>query len=276
MALYRTVSTAFWTDSKVIDDFTPEDRYFYLYLFTNPHTNLCGCYEISLTQVSNETGYSKASVENLIERFQSVHKVIAYDKNVKEVLLLNWHKYNWTKSDKFKKAVEKEISSIKNQDFREFLESKLYGIDTVSEKSDRVSSSERYPMDTTNTNSNTISNTDSVTEEKYPVEQVIEYLNEKAGTAFKPTTPDTRKHIRARFAEKYTLEDFKKVIDNKVAEWKGTDMEKYLRPATLFGTKFEGYLNQKPVRKKPKNSFNNFSGRTYDYAELERMLIAAQ
>ena len=46
MAIYRNVSMSFWTDSKVADDFTAEDRYFYLYLFTNPHTNLCGCYEI--------------------------------------------------------------------------------------------------------------------------------------------------------------------------------------------------------------------------------------
>ena len=59
MAIYRTVSMSFWTDNKVTDDFTPEDRYFYLYLFTNPHTNLCGCYEISIKQIANEMGYSK-------------------------------------------------------------------------------------------------------------------------------------------------------------------------------------------------------------------------
>ena len=47
MAIYRNVRLSFWTDNKVIDEFTPEDKYFYLYLLTNPQTNLCGCYETS-------------------------------------------------------------------------------------------------------------------------------------------------------------------------------------------------------------------------------------
>lgn len=74
---------------------------------------------------------------------------------------------------------------------------------------------------------------------------VTDYLNKKVGTGYKSTTKKTQTLINARLSEKFTLEDFEKVIDNKVGEWKGTDMEKYLRPETLFGTKFEGYLNQK-------------------------------
>ena len=74
---------------------------------------------------------------------------------------------------------------------------------------------------------------------------VIAYLNEKAGTAYKPTTKKTQALIRARETEGFTLEDFKAVIDQKCAEWMGSDMEKYLRPETLFGTKFEGYLNSR-------------------------------
>lgn len=75
---------------------------------------------------------------------------------------------------------------------------------------------------------------------------VISYLNEKAGTKYRSGSDKTRKHIHARAAEGYKLEDFKTVIDSKCAEWLGTDYEKYLRPETLFGTKFEGYLNAAP------------------------------
>ena len=78
----------------------------------------------------------------------------------------------------------------------------------------------------------------------YPYSDVINYLNERTGKQYKSTTKKNQTVIRARIDEGFNLDDFKKVIDNKVIEWKGTDMEKYLRPETLFGTKFEGYLNQ--------------------------------
>ncbi|NJI13711.1 alpha/beta hydrolase [Staphylococcus agnetis] len=78
----------------------------------------------------------------------------------------------------------------------------------------------------------------------YPYRNVIDYLNQQTGKHYKSTTKKNQTVIRARSDEGFNLDDFKKVIDNKVAEWKGTDMEKYLRPETLFGTKFEGYLNQ--------------------------------
>ena len=159
MAIYRNVNITFWTDSKVVDDFTPEDRYFYLYLFTNPHTNLAGCYEVSMKQIANETGYSTETVERLIGRFQSVHRVIAYDRKTKELLLLNWSRYNWTKSDKLRTALSKEIESVKTDGFREYL-SKIFG------GADTVSIPYPYGMDTTdtdtdtNTDTNTVSNTD--------------------------------------------------------------------------------------------------------------------
>jgi uncharacterized phage protein (TIGR02220 family) len=73
---------------------------------------------------------------------------------------------------------------------------------------------------------------------------IIAYLNMSVGTNYKHNTKNTQKHIKARLTEGYVLEDFETVIDKKCAEWKGTEMEKYLRPETLFGNKFEGYLNQ--------------------------------
>jgi uncharacterized phage protein (TIGR02220 family) len=85
-------------------------------------------------------------------------------------------------------------------------------------------------------------------EEKEIYKSIVSYLNEKAGTGYKPTTAKTKSAINARLAEGFTVDDFKTVIDKKCAEWLGTDMEKYLRPETLFGTKFEGYLNAKTGR----------------------------
>ncbi len=87
--------------------------------------------------------------------------------------------------------------------------------------------------------SNTSSKPDTNTDIKY----IVEYLNEKTGKSFKANTSATQKHIKARLAEGFTVEDFKKVIDNQCAKWKGNNWDQYLRPSTLFGTKFENYLN---------------------------------
>ncbi|MDE5670376.1 MAG: conserved phage C-terminal domain-containing protein, partial [Eubacterium sp.] len=70
--------------------------------------------------------------------------------------------------------------------------------------------------------------------------------NQKASTNYRETIVKTKSLINARLNEGFTVDDFEKVIDNKVSEWKGTEYEKYLRPETLFSNKFESYLNQKP------------------------------
>ena len=150
MAIYRTISTTFWTDTKIADDFTPEDKYFMLYCLTNQYTNLCGCYEISIKQMSKDTGYDVETIEKLLKRFTEIHKIISYNKENKELLVKNWHKYNWTKSEKLNKPLLNEIRNIKTLQYQEFVGS-LYN------KRDTVSIPYIYPMDTTV--SDTVSNT---------------------------------------------------------------------------------------------------------------------
>jgi uncharacterized phage protein (TIGR02220 family) len=82
--------------------------------------------------------------------------------------------------------------------------------------------------------------------EQIPYQKIVEYLNEKTGKQYRHTTPKTRELIKARWNEGFTLDDFKKVIDNKTLEWKDTEFDNYLRPQTLFSNKFEAYLNEDP------------------------------
>lgn len=158
MALYRSVRTDFWEDAKVAEDFSPEDRYFYLYLFTNPHTRLCGCYEVSKKQVSWETGYASETIDKLLNRFSEIHKVIKFNSETKEILLLNWHKYNWTSSDKIKKPLIKEITLVKCDEFREYLSNVFF-------QKYNISIPYGYGMETpiaiANANTNAITNTDA-------------------------------------------------------------------------------------------------------------------
>lgn len=96
-----------------------------------------------------------------------------------------------------------------------------------------------------------------------PTEEVINHLNHRLGTKYKPTTQATRKLIKARLKEGFTIEDIKLVIDKKATEWVGNPkMAQFLRPDILFGNKFEGYLNAKVM---PQNNRNNTSNHQSAY-----------
>lgn len=146
--MYRNIDISFWTDPKVDDDFTPEDKYFYLYLLTNPHTHLCGCYEISLKQMERETGYNQDTVHRLLKRMEREHQVIRFSEANKEILLLNWYKYNWTKSQKLLSSIRSGLKAIKTDAFREYISDVLenfgYGMDRVSIPYPTVTVSEQY------------------------------------------------------------------------------------------------------------------------------------
>ena len=121
---------------------------------------------------------------------------------------------------------------------------------------------------------------------KYAIcKEIIEYLNLKTGKNYREFSKANKKVIRAKLEEGYTKEELMKVIDNKVFSWSGTIYERYLRPATLFGDKFDEYLNEEKkdhseVRDYKKSSFCNFVQRPYDgsaggitISELEKMLL---
>lgn len=76
------------------------------------------------------------------------------------------------------------------------------------------------------------------------INNIVELLNSTIHSNYKPTTNSTKRHITARLREGFALSDFEAVIHFKAKEWRGTDFEKFLRPETLFGSKFESYLQQ--------------------------------
>lgn len=109
---------------------------------------------------------------------------------------------------------------------------------------------------------NTINNTKDILSDKsdvVPYLEIIDYLNLKAEKKFK-CVAGHKKYIKARWNEGYRLDDFKRVIEIKSKEWLNTPAVKYLQPSTLFGTKFDQYLNQKDTN--PIGFNNNYSKKT--------------
>lgn len=89
-----------------------------------------------------------------------------------------------------------------------------------------------------------------MTQDDITYKEIVDYLNLKAGTDYKWEEASTQNLIKDLLSKEYTIDDFKTVIDKKTYEWKNTEMEKYLRPYTLFGEKFENYLGQIVTMKK--------------------------
>jgi DnaD/phage-associated family protein len=100
MAKFRMVRTEFWTNPICVEEMSPEDRYFYLYLQTNPQTTQIGIYKITKKQMAFDLGYSLESVHALMDRFIEHHKLIRYNPETRELALKNWGKENFDKGGK--------------------------------------------------------------------------------------------------------------------------------------------------------------------------------
>ncbi|TCJ86361.1 UNVERIFIED_ORG: putative phage protein (TIGR02220 family) [Bacillus cereus] len=100
-------------------------------------------------------------------------------------------------------------------------------------------------------------NTETTSEIKEYIVEIVNYLNDVCGSSYRSTSKKTQSLIKTRLVEGFTVDNFKTVIDTKVKEWLRTEQAKYLRPETLFGTKFEGYLQQGKVEGKHGSSKGN-------------------
>lgn len=126
-------------------------------------------------------------------------------------------------------------------------EQKIYSPETKDENSSQQTMSDSFcsqsePCSCSGSIQNSVNDKSEQLEKN--IDEVIQYLNEKAKSNFRANTKPTRSCIGARLKDGYTVEDFKKVIDSKVSAWLGTSMQEYLRPKTLFApSNFESYLN---------------------------------
>lgn len=126
MGIRRIVDTDFWLDDKVIDLFSPEDRYFLLYLLTNPHTTQLGIYPINKKVIAFEMGYSLETVKVLLERFEKKYDMIRYSEKTSEVAIKNYLRHSVIKGGKpVEDLLRKEISKVKDQSLLRYVYKKL-------------------------------------------------------------------------------------------------------------------------------------------------------
>ena len=118
MAKFRQIQTSFWSNTYIQEEMTAEDKYFYLYLMTNEFTTQIGIYSITKKQMAFDLGYSMESVTALLQRFETYHKLIKYDVDSRELILLKWAENNLNIGGKpVQDLIKKEIEQVKNKEF---------------------------------------------------------------------------------------------------------------------------------------------------------------
>lgn len=268
MGVKRIVDIDFWNDDKVVELFSPEDKLFMLYLMTNPHTTQLGIYSINKKIMAFELGYSIDTISVLLERFENKYNMIKYSTETNEVAIKNYLKYSIIKGGKpVEDCLEKEIKQVKNKELLKYVFKNLNGCEslntTIYALIDKYSdiydiNDNDDEKDNDNENENDVSYHDTYHD---TCKTIIDYLNFKTKKNYK-YTPNNLSKIKARLKENFTLDDFKEVIDKKCMDWlNDKEMNKYLRPETLFGNKFESYLQQdvKQITTKDLEQYIDFS-----------------
>lgn len=168
-------------------------------------------------------GFNEGDMENLFDK----GFVIPFDSGV--CVIRHWRINNYLRSDRYHSSIyTEEKSQLKIEDNGVYTLGIPGGIPPVKNLATE------YSIDKT-----------SIDKSIVPYTDIISFLNKTCGTKYLSSTKKTKALILARMNEGFGLEDFKIVITKKYKTWNNTEWEKFLRPETLFGPKFEGYLNEK-------------------------------
>lgn len=133
MAKYRYVQTEFWNDPKIVEEMTPEDKLFFLYLLTNASTTQIGIYQITKKQMAFDIGYSVESINSLLDRFVNHHKIVKYNPDTREIAIKNWGKYNLIRGGKpILDCVKSELKEVKDFSLIDYVVEQI-GNDTIKE-----------------------------------------------------------------------------------------------------------------------------------------------
>lgn len=126
MAIKRVVDIGFWTDGKV-DEFSPEDKYFMLYLLTNPFSKQLGIYELSIKQAAFQMGYSVDAFNVLLDRFENKYKMIRFSRETNEVAIINFLRHSVMKGGKpVEDCIKQDMARVKNKNLIGYVFSRLY------------------------------------------------------------------------------------------------------------------------------------------------------
>lgn len=254
----RIVDTGFWCDDKVLD-FSPEDKYFMLFLLTNEYTSQLGIYHLPIKKASADLGYSQDSVRVLLDRFENKYNIIKYSVETSEVAIKNYLLYSIVSGGKpVLDCLLKEMDAVKDRNLLKSVCDNLSRKPIKNETVQRFLSLLRdYIKDINNDNDND--------NERYVDES---WTNRTPKTKF---TPPTLEEVQAYCQERGNKVDAKAFFDYfTTGGWKDSkgNPVKNWKQKIITWEKFEP--KDKP---KKENRFNEMIHTNYDFDEIERRLL---
>ena len=247
---YQKVFTQIWHDEKFCK-LSEDAKILFIYMLTCPHGNAVGVFVLPDQYAVADLGwdfkrYAKPFKELLSEG------LILHDPVARLICIVNHLKHNPLENENQAKAASKIVSSLpKSALYSAILKqlTKQYHEPLLIQLRERYAKPETGTGTETGTETGTGTETETGKPDTVPVsfEAIIQDLNQKTGKEYKHTSKQTRALIQARWNDGFRAPDFFKVHLNMAGKWlNDPKMQQYLRPETLYGNKFEGYLNTNP------------------------------
>lgn len=245
MAVFRNVKTSFWTDDKVVNDFSPEDKLFFLYLLTNPHTTQLGIYPFVPKIAAFELGYSVEAVKVLMDRFENKYNMIKYSLETGEIAVKNYLRHSVVRGgNPVMDCLVREESEVKDKSLVIFIVNSIINIPTLN---NTVIDFIKYIMNKEYMNDKDKERYVPVTEKSYAPD--IDNLADKLFNDVWKLYPKKRGKGSVSKMQKRRLlnvgyDNLAKCIERYKSDVNGKDMQYVKNGSTFFNSGYIDYLDE--------------------------------
>lgn len=264
----RVVNTSFWSDEKVLNDFTPEDKYFMLYLLTNEYSTQLGVYYLPIKKAALDLGYSIESVLSLLSRFQDRHKVIKWSNDTYEVAIKNYLVHSVVKGGKpVLDCLLREESEIINKSLLGYIYNNLIKKNitntTVIEYIEHLSIyKDEYINDNDNDNERIVDESWTNRSNALEASKINDLLFEELWSIYpkkegKGKVSTSQKGKIGKIGKEEMVRAIARYKDAK----KNTDMRYIMMGSTFFNSGYVDYLDANYEATKQSQASNKMSGR---------------
>jgi hypothetical protein len=248
MATFRNVKTSFWTDTKVVNEFSPEDKLFFLYLLTNPKTTQLGIYEFVPKIAAFDMGYSVEAVKVLIDRFQNKYDIIRYSDETGEIAIKNYLHHSVIRGgNPVMECLIREENAVKDKSLVAFI---INSISNISNLNTTVIEFINYILDKGYIKNKDKEVTTPVTHSVTPtVTQNIDLEADKLFNSVWKLYPKKRgkgdvKATQKRKLLKVGYDELSRCVERYKKDTEGIDMKFVKNGSTFFNSGYIDYLDE--------------------------------